>query len=318
MLRPIILLLALLLVAAVANADGRTRPDAPGTLYNVGTHHLHLYCAGHGSPTVLFESGLGGIGLEWMDVFRQVAARSRACFYDRAGYGWSDAGPLPRTAGRAAAELATLLDAAGIHDRVLLVAHSFGGYVAQIFARAHAGRLAGVILVDASHPAQLAAFPIRRGSYCDGLERGYPLRIDLRPQLPAGFPRAQRAVALQLMWSGDAARAQLSELCSFAVSAGQAAGDGAPFPSLPLVVVSRGMAEFPATPRGAQQERAWRALQARLGTLTDSALHVIGRASGHHVHLAQPGLVAGLALDSVMLARGAEGVDPTRRFAVGP
>lgn len=314
----LLLLLHALLCATAAGAAGTTKPAAPGTLYDVGTHHLHLYCAGHGSPTVLFESGLGGIGLEWMEVFREVAARSRACFYDRAGYGWSEAGPLPRTAGRAAAELATLLDAAGIHDRVLLVAHSFGGYVAQVFARAHAGRLAGVILVDASHPAQLAAFPIPRGRYCDALERGYPLRIDVRPQLPGGFPRAQRGVALQLLWSGVAARAQLSELCNFSLSADEAAGDGTPFPSLPLVVVSRGVAEFPATPHGARQERTWRALQVRLGTLTDSALHVIGRASGHHVHLAQPGLVAGLALDSVMLARGAEGADPTRRFAAGP
>lgn len=287
----------------------------PGTLYDVGTHRLHLYCQGQGAPTVLFESGLGGVGLEWMGVLEKVARQVRACYYDRAGYGWSEAGPLPRTAVREAGELAALLDAAAIRGRVLLVAHSYGGYVAQVFARQRPARVAGLVLVDASHPGQLAQFPVKQGNYCAALALGMPLRIALSPHLPRGLPPIYRRAVLERMLRDSAARAQLSELCHFAESAQAAGGAGRAFPQLPLLVMSRGRAEFPPTPAGREKERVWAELQSDLARLTAGGLHVVGRHSGHHLHLDQPGLVASATVNSVMLARSAVGDGYHRRFA---
>ena len=124
----------------------------PGTLVDIGTHRLHLSCAGRGSPSVIFDAALGGSSLSWSLVQPAVGRMTRTCSYDRAGFGWSDAGPMPRTAGRIAGELRLLLEQAGIPHPFLLVGHSFGGLVMRIFAARHPDLVAGLILVDPAHP----------------------------------------------------------------------------------------------------------------------------------------------------------------------
>ncbi len=98
------------------------------------------------------EAALGGSSISWSLVQPAVAQRTRACSYDRAGFGWSDAGPMPRTAGRVADELRALLDRAGVPPPFVLVGHSFGGLVMRIFAARHRAEVAGLVLVDPAHP----------------------------------------------------------------------------------------------------------------------------------------------------------------------
>jgi pimeloyl-ACP methyl ester carboxylesterase len=120
----------------------------PGRLVSIGTHHLHLHCAGDGSPAVVFDAALGGSSLSWSLVHPHVARITRACVYDRAGFGWSDAGPIPRTAGRIADELHRLLHEGGVPPPYVLVGHSFGGMVMRIFAARHPAEIAGIILIE--------------------------------------------------------------------------------------------------------------------------------------------------------------------------
>ena len=141
----------------------------PGRLVDVGGHRLHLNCAGNGSPSVVFDAALGGSSISWSLVQPAVSRVTHACSYDRAGFAWSDAGPLPRTAGRAARELRVLLERASIPAPYLLVGHSFGGLVMQIFAAAHRADVAGLVLVDPAHaedwanPAPKERIKIDRG-----------------------------------------------------------------------------------------------------------------------------------------------------------
>ena len=83
-----------------------------------------------------------------------VAAFTTACIYDRAGFGWSDAGPLPRTAGRIADELHALLNAADIAPPFVLVGHSFGALSVRAYAARHPGDVAGLVFVDPAHPEE--------------------------------------------------------------------------------------------------------------------------------------------------------------------
>src|SRR5688500_2179426 len=85
------------------------RTPAPGRLLDVGGHRLHIWCTGEGEPTVILEAGLGGSSAGWGFVQPEVARFARVCSYDRAGIGYSDPGPAPRTARRLAGELARLL-----------------------------------------------------------------------------------------------------------------------------------------------------------------------------------------------------------------
>jgi pimeloyl-ACP methyl ester carboxylesterase len=124
---------------------------APGTLVDVGGFRLHIHCSGEGSPAVILDAALGGSSVSWSLVQPELAMLSRVCSYDRAGFGWSDAGPVPRTAGRIAEELHTLLQRAHVAPPFLLVGHSFGGLVAQIFAHRFQSETAGMVLVDPAH-----------------------------------------------------------------------------------------------------------------------------------------------------------------------
>ena len=124
-MRIFVVLGAFLIVAALSGATYQwlaTRKELaatppPGHLVDIGGYRLHLWCTGDGAPAVILDTGLGGSSAGWGFVQPDVARFTRVCSYDRAGMGYSDPGPSPRTARRIASELAELLAAAGLADR---------------------------------------------------------------------------------------------------------------------------------------------------------------------------------------------------------
>jgi pimeloyl-ACP methyl ester carboxylesterase len=138
----------------VVTAEDVRALTPPGRLVDIGGYKLHLDCEGAGHPTVILEAGLGSPSATWTWVKSGTGAYTRVCTYDRAGYGWSDMSPRPRTAGVIAEELHALLDAADEKGPYVLVGHSFGGLAARVFTGRYPAEVAGLVLVDASHPAQ--------------------------------------------------------------------------------------------------------------------------------------------------------------------
>src|SRR5262245_17627964 len=152
----------LLLFAGVSGATYQwiaTRRDLaatppPGRLVDIGGYRLHLWCTGSGKPAVILESGLGGGAFSWPYVQREVAGFTQVCSYDRAGFGYSDPAPGPRTSRQIARELHQLVERGGIEESLILVGASFGGFTARVFASDYPERIAGLVLVDASHENQ--------------------------------------------------------------------------------------------------------------------------------------------------------------------
>jgi pimeloyl-ACP methyl ester carboxylesterase len=134
--------------------DARAYPP-PGRLVNVGSHRLHILERGSGrGPCVIMEAGLMSTVLSWSSLERELARSFRVVSYDRAGLGWSDLGPMPRTADRIATELHTLLERAEIPPPYVLVGHSFGGLTMPLFAARFPEKVAGMVLVDPVVPAE--------------------------------------------------------------------------------------------------------------------------------------------------------------------
>ena len=278
---------------AAAHPLGR----APGRLIDVDGHRMHLYCQGQGVPTVVIDTGLGGTSLEWQPVMQRVAHFAQVCVYDRAGYGWSDMEPYPRTSSIEVNELHQLLHNAGLSGPFVVVGHSYGGYNAQLFARRYPRLTAGVVLVDASHPEQIERF------------EAPPYHLNTAPisrfgvvqfkELPALHPSLSPQARLLTLYQYQNWRPRRTisyELLGFRDSARELRAEP-PFPAVPLVVLSRGKRVWPVGPHGDQLEQLWLALQGELAAQSPTSAQILARDSGHLIHLERPALVAyGIAL----------------------
>ena len=159
----VVLVLALILYGLVRESIARSKYRAeyppPGRMVSLGTHDLHLHCVGSGSPTVVFEADLDQLGsLSWSLVQSEVGEFTRTCSYDRAGIMWSEPGPRPRDGETIASELGTVLDAAGEDAPLVMVGHALGGAYVRTFAGRNPDKVCGMVLVDSSHPDQVARF----------------------------------------------------------------------------------------------------------------------------------------------------------------
>lgn len=159
-LRIVVLLIALIAIVIVAGCayqsiaesnEARTYPP-PGNLIDVGGYKLHLYCIGNGAPTVILDAAFPAQVSNWVWVQPQIAKTTRVCAYDRAGHGWSDLGSEPRDAKQQARELKTLLEKANEKGPFVLVGHSLGGLYVREFAEMFPEQVAGMALIEGTHP----------------------------------------------------------------------------------------------------------------------------------------------------------------------
>ena len=295
----------------------RRRFPPPGRLVRVNESRMHVHVTGEGTPTVVFESGMGASCLSWTLVQPQVAQFARAVSYDRAGHGWSDPAREPRTARQIAQELRTLLDAAGIPGPYVLVGHSFGGYVNRAFEHMYRNEVVGMVLVDSVHPAEwenptpeqlrmievglryawIAAWLARLGfvRFCLArLARGSPkLGWAAARAFGVGTASAVQRIAGEIrklpapilpvvreLWSQPKNFMNLGQhVAALPVSAAQAAALSS-LRDLPLVVLS-----------GDHHAAPYIDWQRDLAQLSSRGRHLVASDSGHWIHLDHPELV---------------------------
>jgi len=284
--------LALLAAALACGACGGTnaaKPEKasghPGFFVEVHGHRMYYQCAGHGSPTVVLEAGLGGDHLSWSAVAPAVAQTTRTCSYDRTGVDLSAPDGLHRTGGDQVTDLHDLLNAADEEPPYVLVGHSYGGLLAHEFATKYRHDVAGVVLVDSSHPAMVRRFLDALGP---PRQRESPVRRELRRFLRQK-PRNSEGLDLQATL-GEAERAGL-------------------IGRKPLVVITAGRENDPSLPPELKRllDRTWLSLQNELARLSTDSVHVIAVNSSHDViaFTGQPGLVA-KAIGAVVYAARAK------------
>lgn len=153
----VLLLVATTLYQAIANWLEDRQPP-PGQLIDVGQCRLHLYVVGDAKPTIVLDHSLGG--LEGYFLVEKLSKLARVCIYDRAGYGWSDHSPDPRSSHQIAKELDILLIQAGIEPPYILVGNSFGSYNVRLYAHFFPQKVVGIVLTDALHEIGMLKMPI--------------------------------------------------------------------------------------------------------------------------------------------------------------
>jgi pimeloyl-ACP methyl ester carboxylesterase len=219
-----ILLTALLMACCTSAASTSTvterTPDAyaePGELVNIAENRrLNLRCEGDGAPTVILEAGANADSTTWFRVQPLIARLTRVCAYDRAGYGFSDEGPKPRTLDADVADLRALIQAADVRTPVVLVGHSLGSNIARRYAQLHPGDVTGLVLVDppeqnlAAHlPAewkvQDTAMTAQRDQFLDRCEQGA-----LASSLAAPPPELQACLRAAPLWMSERVAASVA------------------------------------------------------------------------------------------------------------
>jgi pimeloyl-ACP methyl ester carboxylesterase len=266
----------------------------PGRLVDIGGRRLHLWCDGDGSPAVVLESGLGGSSVDWGFVQPEVANFTRVCSYDRAGMGYSDPGPFPRTMRRAASDLALAVDRGGIRTPVILVGASIGGLAVRLFASERSERVSGLVLVDASHEDQGMEMP--------GIAPFVPilcalgvfrlLGISFGPA-PDSLAPSVRGFALATAFRNSAYQATASEGIHLSESASEVRASRRKL-TIPLVVITAG--------RGTDQK--WRDLQRDQVALSAQGCQIVAEQSGHAIALGEPQTVVDAIRAIVARVRG--------------
>jgi pimeloyl-ACP methyl ester carboxylesterase len=272
-----------------------------GKLVDVGGYRLSLYCTGAsqpGSPTVILEEGIGSTSLEWSAVQPGVAAFTRVCSYDRAGYGWSDSGPLPRTDRREVTELHTLLANAGVSAPYVLVGQSSGGLIARLYTYTYPEQVAGLVLVDSSHEDQ-DRYPELRPTganllpLCEAVSPFGVLRaVGYLDGSVATYPSATRPTAKAQVYQTRYCQTMSDEESAWDESLAEVRAARRPLGALPLVVLTRGV-NGPSYQEnsGKPIPPSWLALQKDLASLSTNSAQVIATRSGHAIQLDQPDLV---------------------------
>jgi pimeloyl-ACP methyl ester carboxylesterase len=187
----------------LGEARDRRRFPPPGELVDVGGRRVHLWRAGQGSPAVVVATSLGEPGHGWAEMQRRLAQHTTVVVYDRAGLGWSDPGPWP-TAARVVDDLHALLDATRIPPPYVLVGHSAGGLHVRLYAARHLEQVAGLVLVDSSHPDQ----PQRLRQRCGGWRLSRPaywLQVAKVAVRPLGLARLRDSLRTRSGHGADTA-----------------------------------------------------------------------------------------------------------------
>jgi pimeloyl-ACP methyl ester carboxylesterase len=318
-----IVALAAALVGAVYERIGewrdRDRFPIVGRRVDIGGRSLNIFCSGEGGPAVVFESGLGLPGYSWVYVQREVARFTRACWYDRAGYAWSDPGPYPRDSVATSRDLHRLLQAAGVVGPYVLVGHSLGGFHVRVFNRLYPEEVAGVVFVDSSYEYETNSIPthtvtslpdainrfgagVAEIAYRVGLFRLFNDPPNMRV-LPKGFTPQEWITAHAFQErEGTAMAKELYVQCRDEAMAAGTFGDR------PLIVLTAGLPSQVGTSpveerRFLREQQVWIQIQRALARLSTRSKQLVVHDARHTIHYDRPDVVIAAVREVVEDAR---------------
>ena len=332
-------LLATLFLAAPALADQanpETLPDsvymAPQELVPVaGGRRLNLFCMGTGAPTVLLDAGHGESMVVWRAVQGQVARFTRACAYDRAGFGFSDPPVAAPDAAAAVADIHALLGAGKIATPILYAGHSMAGLYGVLLQALHPEDVAGEVLVDPAFAGQarlmMADLPaaVQNGAIamyqarlahmqtCAAKAQTPPLPENCREKESGPAALGPELAALQQRQTANPAylNTNAGEYAAFLPGMGQTDNERildahpARFGDKPLIILTHDHMTYPGVSpeQNAQIEKAWRAGHDRLAALSAKGVNRVVPGSGHYIQIGQPGAVVDAIREAVMAMR---------------
>jgi len=228
-------------------------------MIDIGQYNLNVNCYGKGTPTVIFESGLGDDNGVWTLVQPVISKNTRTFSYDRAGLRNSDTGDLPRTSLAQVHELHNVLNKAKVKAPYSIVAHSIGGYNARLFTGTYPKEVCGIIFVDCSHENQFE----------DRVKRSSSKEIEIAKSQLIG----EEQTFDELLISAN----QVKEIRKKDV-----------LRNIPIIVLTAG---HKGDKSSAISEETWLNYQNDLASLSDYSKHIMVEDSSHYIQKDKPQVV---------------------------
>ncbi len=297
------------------NAEKASFPP-PGQMVSLGDFSLHLDCRGTSEVTIVMEAGAGGTSLSWSAVQPELTENLRVCTYDRAGMGWSEPGPSPRSGTQIVSELNLLLENAGIDGPLVLVGHSFGGLLVQQYARQFPHQVAGLVLVDAVHPDFIRNLPDvaleqRENQFASMRFAGILAKIGVvrlfkEVNFPDAMPQDVRGAVAALALRAQTAKTIYEEAIAFDQDVARMQALPYVRAGLPVAVVSRAYVAPENVAEGVTSiPGLWEEYQQRLARLTSDTTRYVAATPEHYIQFSQPELVIRAIRDVVERAQAA-------------
>ncbi|HEY8586843.1 MAG TPA: alpha/beta hydrolase [Rhodanobacter sp.] len=289
---------------------------------------MNLYCRGSGSPVVVMDAGMGDSTISWALVQPAIAKVTKACSFDRAGLGFSDAAKRPGTAINSSEDLHALLKAARVDPPYILVTHSMAGMYARVYADSYPDEVVGMVLVEPSHedqsvrgwaigaPDQKAkwdAWLQQRHTCIDdakkGLVSGTPAYArcvgDADPRLSLAINQAQSRYASTVRWQ----TALLSEQQNvFYTSADQVRATRKNFGDIPILVLTHSPYKKSNDETQGERDRRtllWEDLHLQIAAMSSRGVNEIVPSTGHFIQYDRPQVVIDAVNQALMIARQA-------------
>jgi pimeloyl-ACP methyl ester carboxylesterase len=259
-------------------------------MVDVGTHSLYIHCPGRGRPTIVIDTGLGESYESWVHVITTLSRQTRVCAHDRAGYGRSEPGPMPRDSQRAANELHLLLANSGEDGPFLLVGHSLGGLNMQVYASTYPEEVAGLFLLD---PSPLAWM----------MGEGFPELRDIFNQQSAALREEADEVSASSDPDAIAIKPYMNATASeFEEFFGRTTDEVAAissFGDLPLTVIGATEPDPSFGESGEAFRQFWNEESQLLARKSESGQFILAEGSSHHIHLDAPQVVIDAILEMI-------------------
>jgi len=273
---------------------GRGDSQHADQMINIGSHSLQIHREGKGAPAIVIDAGITDRLEKLRPLQERLARVTLVITYNRAGYGQSEPGPLPRDVGREAGELKAMLEKASVRGPYVLVGHSLGALNVQVFASRYPHDVAGMILLD---PPPLSFI----------LGKDYPGLGAMAMRMTAEWQAIADAAA-KSNDSQDKAKSTFFRMIAsehremFGETARLVVGIST-FGGIPLVVVAAGKPN-PRFGEGAEEyQRYWIEQSRALTAKSARGRFVLAGESSHYLYLDAPELVAENILSVVSEAR---------------
>jgi pimeloyl-ACP methyl ester carboxylesterase len=274
---------AILLAACMVLAScggGSAQPS--DRMINIGTHSLQMHRVGRGTPVVVIDAGITD-GIDKLRPLQDRLAQTTSVItYNRAGYGQSGPGPLPRDCGREADELKALLDKASVRGPYVLVGHSLGALNVMVFASRYPKDVAGIVLLDPPPLSFILGQEYKElGAMAEGMTAQWEAIADSAAKSADPQDKARSAFF----------RAIASEHREMFGATARLAGGITTFGDIPLVVMAAGKANPNFGPIAEEYQKYWIEQSRALAAKSTKAKFVIAKESTHYLYLDAPDLV---------------------------